>query len=319
MSPEPQAAPKRHDHSRIAYWRKGEPVQNFGDVLTELFTSHLFEGGAIQAKAIHLIGSVISDDWVYFRQVGSTEVGKVVFWGCGLSDEQSLHALLRNRAEFRAVRGPLTRDALALPLTTPLGDPGLLLPAIYTPRPAPRFANRSVCIPHFHDKRSDAELLVLSGCDAVLRPNIGNSTPAILSFIDAVVAADFVLSASLHGAVTAVAFARPFSFWDNGAVNMPFKWRDFAASVAMPCRFQPTIAEARSHYATEIAPQLRIPALSPLLASAPLSVRPEVAARVMADDGRRRPADMSHPFSPQPRPSAAPPPCPQSPPPRHPG
>ena len=60
---------------------------------------------------------------------------------------------------------------------------------------------------------------------------------------------------------------------------MPFKWRDFAASVGIEARFAKTLSDARTIYSLEIAPNLKRPRLSPLLACAPLKVRPSIRLR----------------------------------------
>ena len=277
-------------YDRIKYWLKGEPIQNFGDFLTELLLEKLFVGNPVKARHIHLIGSVISDPYVDLKHdeavlLGNAlDVGKVIFWGCGLRSEHSLSRHLRANVDFLAVRGPLTQKALDLPDTIPIGDPGLLLPALYQPRVLIKFISKSVCVPHFSDRRSDCELLRLSGCDLLLRTNIANSITAILEFIDAIVTADFVLSASLHGAIIAAAYGKPFAFWDNGFLDSPFKWHDFAASTNIQCRWFTSLSPAMDFFNSEIVPNLNIPVLFPLLLSAPLPVRQDVLEKVVDAD-----------------------------------
>ena len=72
---------------------------------------------------------------------------------------------------------------------------------------------------------------------------------------------------------------------------MPFKWRDFAASINAPCVFQPDVGQGELHYAREIAPQLRIPNLLPLLLASPFEVRSDVISRVMEQEARISPSD----------------------------
>ena len=51
----------------------------------------------------------------------------------------------------------------------------------------PELAGRTICIPHFLDDRTDAELLAFSGCAALLRPQIPADAYAVRHFIDSVV------------------------------------------------------------------------------------------------------------------------------------
>ena len=189
----------------ILYWRHGQPLQNFGDFLTEFFLDRLFLPYGIKAKAFHIIGSCLDD--IFFddplkegdiNAPKKFEAKRVVFWGCGLRAPAGLSNENRERAEILAVRGPLTRSALRLGESTPLGDPALLLPALH--KPAESAKTPALCVPHFNDQRSDAELMSLSGCAMVLRPNIPNRFESLIKFIDCIATSEFVLASSLHAA-----------------------------------------------------------------------------------------------------------------------
>ena len=167
----------------------------------------------------------------------------------------------------------------------PVGDPALLLPALHRAAGLwQRSGSQNLIVPHFHDKRSDTELLALTGCCEVLRPNIPNDLTAISEFIDIVAAADFVLCGAMHAAIVAAAYGRPFAFWDSGDIDLPFKWQDFAASIGIPCAFQPDLTTARAYYETAVGPAIRIPVMWPLLVASPLPVRPDAFANVVAMD-----------------------------------
>ena len=275
--------------AKVDYWLQGTAEQNFGDFLSAFLCDRLFVPIGIQAARYRVIGSAIADFIV--REANDAIPGqRLVFWGCGLRDEASLTPSWRQGAEILAVRGPLSHAALRLADDMPMGDPALLLAAIYRPAAAGDFAGRSVCIPHFHDRRSDADLLALSGADLILRPNLPNDPAALLAMIDAIAAADFILSSSLHGAIVAAAYGVRFAYWDNGHLDLPFKWADFAASVAMPNCFAQSVADGRMLYADVMAPRLRLPSLLPLLAAAPFVVRPEALMQLLAHEA---PADLA--------------------------
>lgn len=265
--------------ARVTYWLKGQPVQNFGDALSEILFDALtqrspwrWQQGRMRGEfdVVHLIGSVISDfhivrDLEYVRASGGQ---RIAFWGCGLRSNAPPPAALAARCAFLGVRGPLTRDVLGLPPSTALGDPGLLMPHIYQPRTHPKFQGKTVCVPHFLDKKSDEELLALSGCQAVLRPNIASGAASVLAFIDCLSSAQFVLAGALHAAIVACAYDIPFAYFDSGYIDVPFKWADFAASVNMRCEFVQTIEEGVRLFALQ-SKHAQAPPLLELIACAP--------------------------------------------------
>ena len=276
-----------HDE-RIRYFVKGAPVQNFGDYLPELLAKAFFLHPRVDADVYRLIGSVIESDWIRrdLRRSVGIERGVVAFWGCGKRDATPLPARTQSMCRFFGVRGPLTRDALGLPADTVLGDPGLLAPLMHTPAPAPDTAGRSICIPHFDDTKSDAELLAISGADRVLRPAVPADEASLRLILDRIAAARFVLTASLHGAIVACAYGRPFAFWDNGHIDVVFKWQDFAASIGVPCEFVRDLRAGESHFGQVLAPRMTVPALVPILDTCPFTVRPAALLRALQHDGR---------------------------------
>ena len=280
------------DHDpRINYFVKGAPTQNFGDYLPVLLARELMLQPRVEADIYRLIGSVIDSQWILrdLRHTVGAKSGRIAFWGCGMRDAQPLTPRARAQCSFFGVRGPLTRQALALPANTVMGDPGLLLPLLHrSSQPPVDTAQRTICIPHIHDAKSDDELLAISGADCVVRPSIAASETALRQVIDRIVHADFVLSGSLHGAIVACAYGRPFAFWDNGHLDVEFKWRDFAASVHIPCEFVRDVVQGRAHYAEAIAPRLRLPPLTPLLDICPFVVRPAMLLRALVHDAMLR-------------------------------
>ena len=143
-----------------------------------------------------------------------------------------------------------------------------------------------MCIPHVQDERSDAELLALSGADLVLRPQVHASEAALRRMLDRIAGAQFVLTASLHGAIVACAYERRFAFWDNGHLDVEFKWRDFAASIGVPCEFVRTVAEGEVLHAWTLQPRIVLPPVAPMLDVCPFTIRPAAMLRALVFDGR---------------------------------
>jgi len=263
----------------IAYWLKGQEVQNFGDYIAEYLMTKVFTGVPQDNTIVYLCGSVIHDP--YLKDVARHI--KIIYWGCGCREKTGISDAFRPYVDILAVRGPLTRRALGLPQETPYGDPALLLPSLYQARPQSG-EGHSLCIPHFLDDRTDAELLALSGCTKILRMGIPRGLEKIEGVIDEICGAAFVLSASLHGAIVSAAYGVPFAFWQNGSFDIIFKWVDFAASVNIPCKLAENLESGMHLYESEIMPSLRIPPLWRLLAAAPFKVKPAVFASAIAHD-----------------------------------
>ena len=266
----------------VSYWLQGRPVQNFGDFLTELLLSRVPAPGTLPYRRLRLIGSVISEPIIRadLRAVGASPEARAGYWGCGQRDEHVIDARLRARCRFHGVRGPLTRSRLDLPEDTVIGDPALLLPLLYAPRPVPKLAGRTVCVPHFLDRSADEVVLERSGADFVVRPNISATPDALLEMIDAIASAEFVLAGALHAAIVACAYGRPFAYYIENYIDLPFKWLDFSGSVNIPTVFARDVEEGERAWAALLAPALRRPKLAPILEVFPGTVRPGLLEKV---------------------------------------
>lgn len=271
---------------RIEYFIKGAAIQNFGDYLPEIFCQDLLTYPKIDADLFRLVGSVIDDRWVRqdLKRVNGYVTGLIAFWCCGSRSTTPLSADTLTHCRFFGVRGPLTRRVLGLPDDTVLGDPGLLAPLFHTPRADPTTSGKTICIPHVHDLRPRADILAMSGADLLIHPEIAGTEAALREILDQIASADFVLSASLHGAIIACAYGTPFAFWDNGHLDVPFKWDDFSGSIGLETRFARSLEEGRALHA-EMIKTMRLPPLAPILEVAPFAVRPAALLRALAHDG----------------------------------
>ena len=270
---------------RVKYWLQGEARQNLGDSIAELFVNRLNLGFRVSAGAYRLLGSCI-DGWQIGKDLADLGEGdRVAYWGCGMREDRAIDPALLSRCLILGVRGPMTRSLLGLPDDTVMGDPALILPLLHRPAAQTEATGRSICIPHFNDTRDDGELLSLAGTELILRPVIEQGLDALLDAIDRIATARFVLSASLHGAIIAAAYGRPFAFWDNGHLDLPLKWRDFAASVGVSCAFVLNAADAAAAYGALIRPRIKLPKLSPILTVCPLNVPPSLMLRALVWDG----------------------------------
>ncbi|WP_371142023.1 polysaccharide pyruvyl transferase family protein [Burkholderia cepacia] len=277
-----------HLPSNVRYWTQSDEFRNFGDYLTEYFFEKLFYGVDVNAQSIHVIGSVISDEWIPTNLQKTARSGGLpnttIYWSCGARSRSSLNHKNLDLCRISCVRGPLTRDALGLPNQIPLGDSGLLLPSLYQPQCDAAYIGKNLTIPHIEDPLDDEALIARTGCDIVLRPKIRPSLKSIEEFIDRIASAKFVLCGSLHAAITAAAYGIPFAYLKGGKIDIPFKWEDFSASINIPCRFITDIESGTSHYEQQIKPNLRLPILTPMLLTAPFPIRPKALLSVYQRD-----------------------------------
>ena len=285
--------------ARLSYWLKGQEEQNFGDLLSELLLESFRETRgrspgrltpAHDFDVVHLIGSVISDHHIASDLAHARAMPEqpIVFWGCGLRAGKPPRRALARHCRFLGVRGPLSRDILKLPADTPCVDPGLLAPILRRARRASRRATVSLCVPHFLEPRDDADLLDQTKADRIARPNISMARPDLIDLIDLISGADFVLAGALHAAIVAAAYGVPFAYFDSGKIDVPFKWRDFSASIQVPTLFARSVAEGKTLYAERTQPNLRLPPLVPLLDCAPFRAPKGLLDRAGAFDARQR-------------------------------
>jgi hypothetical protein len=270
---------------RIDYFIKHDTVQNFGDYLPEIFAKELLGYPRIDADMYRLIGSTIDDRWIRrdLRRINGHHDGLIAFWGCGKRGPEPMSPTVRQHCRFFGVRGPLTRDALGLPADTVLGDPGLLAPIFHAARRHDATTGRTICLPHIQDVRPVEELLAMAGTDLLVHPRIDSSEAGLHDILDRIASADFVLSASLHGAIIACAYGRPFAFWDNGHLDIPFKWQDFAGSIGITPRFATNLAEGYAIF-SEQQHSISLPPFAPMLRDCPFTARPSAILRALAHD-----------------------------------
>jgi GT2 family glycosyltransferase/glycosyltransferase involved in cell wall biosynthesis len=284
---------KRRYRESVPFWLEDEEKQNFGDYLTAYLLDRLFLQIPRLPGDVRIIGSYLSDYHVGLSEKpphaeGLTQRASLIAWAGGLREPGGLSDVSLARTEVLSVRGPLTASELRLGDDIAIGDPGLLMPALYKPGRTADFTRKAICVPHFNDRRRDGEIRDLTGADLVLRPSIRKSFNELEILIDRLTSADFVLCGSLHAAILASAYQVPFAFWDSGSIDIPFKWRDFAASVSIPCAFLPDVTAGRDFYQREIQAVLKPVSMWNALAVAPFPIRSEALLKILAHDMARQ-------------------------------
>lgn len=281
---------------RTYYWRENQLIGNLGDALVPILLGSLgydlvprTATNALvhnRARCLLVIGSLLTE-------LDLAGIGLPLdVWGCGWKGVCPPSAMLA-QLRIHAVRGPHTVAGLGLPANTPLGDPALLLP-ILAPRPMSSHG-RTVVVPHIHRTKFMAAGLRcrLTGCDELLSTQViqaqairnpgglrqalslgkswlrlGLRPQTLWGAIARIAGAAFVLTGSLHGAILAQAYGVPWAAYDDGYVNAPAKWLDWAAYLGVDLEFVPTLAAGQQWWQTK-GRRGAVRALGPLLAAFP--------------------------------------------------
>ena len=205
--------PLRKGRVNVYYWRPAIG-DNVGDLISLVLVQNIvqslgldFDKQTPRTRKLFAVGSIVEK-----------AVQDATLWGTGLR-----HAILAPHGlalDVRAVRGPLTRDALmhigyACPEV--FGDPAVLLPRFYQPQPARR--RPFLLVPHFLKER---EILEKYPDNAV-----STLTSDWRGFVDQIAAADLVISGSLHGIVLAEAYGVPAILLAGAMDQERFKYDDY--------------------------------------------------------------------------------------------
>lgn len=264
---------------RTYHWLQSAVVQNLGDFIGTLVLKKMgFQAVTRHARHVHTINPghcLLPIGSVLYDRTFEIITEPVDVWGCGWRGIP-LQPRFATRITFHAVRGPQTVAGLGLPPDTPLGDPALLLPRLSSV--APKQHGRTVVMPHYF--RTDAvtarQRCLSTGCDLLVPARIiaspaPGTRPSLRSIwkmvkarltldipicsaaqaIDAVAGAAFVLTGSLHGAILAQAYGIPWAAHDDGYVDVPAKWLDWAAYLGIHLRFVENLNEGQHWWQAE--------------------------------------------------------------------
>lgn len=248
-------------HNNVAWVRMrkdgGTWFRNFGDelsarVITEATGKEPAWAPMSQADVIG-IGSVVE---LYIERAGTG-----LIWGSGLRSGEASSRIPEDRV--LAVRGELTRTALGLPPSTPLGDAGLIARSIYSTRRR----RGTVVLPHFSAFRHREGLAAMKALRADGSRVIAPSAP-VDDVCTQIAGADHLVTSSLHGLVVADALGIPATLVDFVETREPtHKYHDYCSVYGISAQFEPVaslfapaqraeIREAASIRAGIVGPQV---------------------------------------------------------------
>ena len=228
---------------RLYYYRHRDGKPNFGDALSPMIIERVLGRPTVWAPQVSCdmaaIGSILSGilqrSW---KRWLSLRFSPVHVWGSGfIRAPEARELATRGALKIHAVRGHATRAGLSMPDDTALGDPGLLVGHLLD-RPVAKTSSWAI-VPHTVD-RDMAVIRGLKACTphAVVADLAGDPDECLRT----IAGAEFVISTSLHGLITADALGIP-SIWAkmSGRVSGDrYKFGDYYSALGMdtPDRFK---------------------------------------------------------------------------------
>lgn len=182
-------------------------------------------------------------------------------WGSGILKEANRERMImlkrhdHRKIDFRAVRGPLTREiVLSVGYACPpvYGDPAVLMPLIYDPGNPEKEYEVSVILHHrtnrVADNSDDAEKYEISISDELTEKYhlhfIDPKTADYQFFIDELAKSKKVIASSLHGIILAEAYGVPTVFLNWGMDDQPIKFHDWYLSTGREMECSKSMEEA---------------------------------------------------------------------------
>ena len=224
---------KKHEKIPLFYWSERRFIfrekENYGDLLSKYLVEKI---SGKETRFVH----PKKQPWYKTNKANLLAIGSIihhasknsVVWGSGIID----HDQVVQKAYFRAVRGPRTRDyLLEMGYDCPevYGDPALLLPDYYRPRVSKKY--KLGIVPHYHDY--DKAQKIFSGGEEVKVVNL--LTLDVEATTREILKCDRILSTSLHGLIVAQAYGIPAVRvkMSNKLFGNDIKYTDYLESVGL--------------------------------------------------------------------------------------
>ncbi|SDL41776.1 Polysaccharide pyruvyl transferase [Salinimicrobium catena] len=218
----------------LFYWSERKFIfkdkENYGDLLSKYLVEKV--SGRL-VKWVH----PKKQPWYKLNKRNYLAIGSIIHhatedsivWGSGIIDRKQQVA----PAEFRAVRGPRTREfLLRLGYDCPevYGDPALLLPLYYDPQVEKKY--KVGIIPHYHDFKEVSETYKDNKEIRVIDMMTLDVEAVTLQILEC----ENTISSSLHGLIVSHAYGIP-SVWVEFSDKLfgdGVKFADYLESVGLP-------------------------------------------------------------------------------------
>ena len=224
---------KKYEKIPLFYWSERRFIfrekENYGDLLSKYLVEKI---SGKETRFVH----PKKQPWYKINKANLLAIGSIIHhaskdslvWGSGIID----HDQNVQKAHFRAVRGPRTRDyLLELGYDCPevYGDPALLLSDYYRPEVSKKY--KVGVVPHYHDYEKAQK--IFAGREEVKVVNL--LTLDVEATTREILECDRVLSTSLHGLIVAQAYEIPAVRikMSNKLFGNDIKYVDYLESVGL--------------------------------------------------------------------------------------
>ncbi len=187
------------DKVNLNYWNESE---NLGDALAPVIVNYMLSLKGISPEQtvkgrrhLYAVGSVLT-----------AGIQDATVWGSGVLNAKLTYRLEKRKLDVRAVRGPVTRMVLmdyGYSVPAIYGDPAMILPEIYSPKPVPKTKKYGLIV----HKDYDTSKIAAEIDDDILPINI--CTADYEKFVDQIQSVEMIISSSLHGIIIAEAYKVP--------------------------------------------------------------------------------------------------------------
>ena len=200
------------------FWHKSD---NYGDCLAPIIADEISGIKPVfvndYSEKYCILGSILNDECISTAEI----------WGAGfVSPMNNPPKPLR----IHAVRGPLTKsvyEASGIDCPDVFGDPALLLPMLFPEMPVNNKRHKIGMVVHWVDRECVAALF------GHLDIKIIDCMNPALQVMEEILSCEKIISTSLHGLITAMAFHIPASWVtiSGRVIGEGFKFEDFLLSV----------------------------------------------------------------------------------------
>lgn len=209
-----------------SWWATTPKPGNFGDILTPYIVEKLT---GIKPKWVPATFDQYPMNLLAVGSIIRHSSERTVVWGSGA---MSMKTEVSNRAEYKAVRGPLTRQIIldaGGKCPEIYGDPALVLPKFYYPKITKKYAYG--IIPHYVDYELVSTWYKNNKHVTVI--NLLNAD--VEKVIDEILQCENIISSSLHGIITAHAYGLNAAWvkFSDKLMGDGMKFHDHYASVGL--------------------------------------------------------------------------------------
>lgn len=206
------------------------PTGNVGDDFSDWMFSRLIPGTLSSSAPALLfgVGSVLDRG---FEKSFAADTGPRYLFGSGARGRDSAPDVHGSNWHVYCVRGPLTAQALGIPLERGIADPAILAPMLH---PREVTAKHKVgIVPYFTASQLVWERIAQKYDWKIVSPHL-----SVTDFIEELVQCEKVFCESMHGAIFADAYGIP---WCPVSATGPanegrthaFKWTDWTSSMGL--------------------------------------------------------------------------------------